>query len=453
MTARLVRTRLRDGIAFVIMDNPPVNALSGLLRGQLAETFTILAQQKAANAIVLLSNEPPFSAGANVLDYDRPDTFAGITEVCRIIEDSPVPVVAGLSGLVLGDGLALALAAHYRVADAAARIGLPDVTLGLTPSGGATQRLPRMAGAERALDMMLGGRPIDMIEAQQGKLVDGVTSGDLPSAAFAFAKNILEKGKGVRRSRDRTEGAADPAAYLQSIGRRRAALRQSRMNAPRRIVDCVEAALLLPFEAGQIFESDTFGECLSHQQSRALRHIFMAERQISKTLLEKHPKGFWQVTESGQVIVERLRSALRVAVDHIAGLGVPPAKIDTALLQFGFVETPFGGTEPGTMSREHLLIQRRCVSAMMAEGANMVRAGAVQRPSDIDALAVHGMSFPRFQGGPMKAVHLFGLLQVRREMQRWAEESRLWTPPPLLNEAIKYANGFEGIPAAHLRPE
>lgn len=442
---RPVKFRIKDGIAIVTLAQPPVNALSQQVREGLWEVFGRIADQSETRAVILIAEGEHFCAGTDVRDLDTPRLRPTPTEVFGRIEGCSVPVVAGLHGSVLGSGAELALACHYRLAAAGTIIGLPEVTLGLVPGGGGTQRLPRLVGAEAALNMILGGRPLDGEAARKIGLVDGLVDGHVPTGTFSYAEALVARGAGCRPTGTRRDGLADGAAFVAQVAARRRALSASRLFAPVRGADCVEAALLLPLDAGLAFEAAAFDDCLAHPQSRALRHIFVAERQISPALL---PRGDGQrgPTAAAETVLHQLRGALGAAAAYLERSGTSRDGIDSAMLAFGFTHTPFGGGTPGASGAGVALVQRRLIAAMMAEGARLAGAGAVARASDIDALAVHGLGFPRWRGGPMMAAQIMGLLPLMREMEAWAADSPLWSVPRLLREAVKYADGFDALP-------
>lgn len=443
----LVKSRIHDGIAVIALDNPPVNALGAALRSELHSLLRLLADRPGVVGAVIGASGGPLSAGLELAELDGPIAAPTLREVCDQIERLPFPTIAVLTGSTLGAGLELAMSCTWRLSDPEAVIGLPDVTLGLVPGAGGTQRLPRIVGAAQALNMLMSGQSIKPGAAQKAGLVDGIVRGEPLSGGVHFLKAKLASGAPVVASRDRRDGFADPEAYLRLVSERKAALRQSRYLAPRRIADCVEAAILLPFVAGMEFEAVAHEECRSGPQSHALRHMFRAERRIDPRFLSREDGKGWALHPEGEAVAERLRRALRAAVDHLASLGVTPEAIDRALLDLGFTQVPFGHrVAGGAPSRGHDAVQRRVVAALMAEGCRMVEAGVIARASDIDAIAVHGMSYPRWRGGPMRTSVQFGLLGLKRDMAHWAKESRIWEAPALVGEAVKYAAGFEALP-------
>lgn len=276
-----VETLVVEGVALVTIDNPPVNALSHPVRAGLVAAIAAAEADPAVAAIVLTGAGRTFPAGADIREFDTPPQDPWLPEVCERIEDCPKPVVAALHGTALGGGFELALAAHWRIAQASARIGLPEVTLGLLPGAGGTQRAPRLAGAAAALGLMLSGRPLAAPGAQAAGLIDEVAAGDLIDASLARARALAIAGAPAK-TRERRDGLADPVAFEAEIRRHRAVPANPDLPAPGRIVDCVEAALLLPFAAGMEFEAEAFADCLASPASAGLRHGFLAERRAAR---------------------------------------------------------------------------------------------------------------------------------------------------------------------------
>jgi len=276
-----VHYRVEDRVAVLTIDNPPVNALSRPVRKALVDGVgRALADE--VDAIVIMASGRTFPAGADIAEFGKPPEDPWLPEVCATVESSPKPVVAAIHGNALGGGLELALACHYRLASEEARVGLPEVTLGIVPGAGGTQRAPRLAGAAFALDLMIHGRSISADEAAEAGLLDGVVEGDLEGAALAFAESLEEEDLGPRPTCEATAGFADPSSYMAAVATRRKDLAASPLEAPKRVIDCVEAALLMPFDVGMAYERAAFDDLVSSGQSAALRHMFFAERRAPR---------------------------------------------------------------------------------------------------------------------------------------------------------------------------
>lgn len=440
--AKLVRFRVLDGIAVVTMDSPPVNALSAPLRGGLWQALGRIDANPDIKAAVILGAGRMFSAGADIREFGSPGRDPSLPVLCDRIEACTKPIVAALHGQALGGGAEVALAAHYRIGTPDVRIGLPEVALGLVPGAGGTQRLTRLIGAEHALRVIISTNSIEGSTAHRMGLLDGVVQGDLASGAIALAKRLVENGDGPRRTRDNRRFLQDGKAHQAAIAKARKALAENPLHAPDRAIDCVEVATVLPFEAALAFEQDAFARCLEHPQSIALRHAFMAERRVDEALIERDGAAFRPVDPMGKATVQRLRKALRAAADYLVEHGMNEAEIDGAMVAYGFRKGPFGGTDKGRLNPD---IIGRLVGALVCEGGLCVEQQAVQRPSDIDVLAIHGIGFPRRMGGPMRAAQTMGLIGLRKSLRQWSQDSDLWAGPSVLDDAIKDAKGFDAL--------
>ncbi len=223
-----------------------------------------------------------FPAGADISEFGKPPQAPLLPDLCNLIEASTKPVVAGLHGTALGGGLELALAAHARVALADARLGLPEVSLGILPGAGGTQRLPRLIGAREALRLMIAGRPIGAAEALALGILDKVVEQDLEEATVTMALHLAATTPVATRHRH--DGFRDPKAYFAAIAEARHAQVASPLPGPGRIIDCVEAAQLLPFDQGLAFERAAFSELVATPEAEALRHVFFAERRAGRMI-------------------------------------------------------------------------------------------------------------------------------------------------------------------------
>jgi len=274
-----VRYTLNDKIGVITIDFPPVNALSHAVRQGLHDAIAA-AQVDASEAIVIVCDGRTFIAGADITEFGKPPQKPLLPDLLDEIEASAKPVIAAIHGTALGGGLETALAAHYRCALDTARVGLPEVKLGLLPGAGGTQRLPRLAGVTAALDLMTSGTPIPAAKALELGIVDRIVAGDLRHAAIAWACELAGGGKGVRRSSEQVVPDFDPSIF--DSYRSALAKRAKGQIAPRHIVSCVQAATERPFAEGLKLERELFLKCLESPQSVAMRHLFFAERQAAK---------------------------------------------------------------------------------------------------------------------------------------------------------------------------
>jgi len=270
---------VRDGIAVLTLNNPPVNGLSNALRTALMDSLKKAQADPAVQAVVITGSAKAFSGGADIREFNKPRVKPDLPDVNDQQDAMTKPMVAAIGGFALGGGLELALGCHYRVAAPRAQLGLPEVKLGILPGSGGTQRLPRLVPMAQAVEMMTTGNPIPAEKAKQLGLIDEVAQGDLLDSALAFAKTII--GKPFRRVRDlkaRLDG--DPQAFFSKA--REDVKKASRgYPAPLVILGCAEASLK-PFDEGRKSEREGFTKLVDSPESKALRHMFFAERQTAK---------------------------------------------------------------------------------------------------------------------------------------------------------------------------
>ena len=276
-----VRYELDGDVAVITIDNPPVNALSAAVRDGLAAALRRLQSDAAARAAVVIG-ERVFIAGADIKEFGQPPRGESLPDLCDRMEASSKPLVAALAGNALGGGLEVALGCHFRLALPDAKVGLPEVTLGILPGAGGTQRLPRITGPEVALEVIQSGRPLGAARARELGVVDEVVTGDLRAAAVAFARARADAGGEPPRASRLAHRTADVDPGLFDAYRRRNAAKWKGLVAPWKIVDCVEAACTLPFPEGMAFERRAFLECLNSPVREAMIHLFFAERAAAK---------------------------------------------------------------------------------------------------------------------------------------------------------------------------
>jgi 3-hydroxyacyl-CoA dehydrogenase len=278
-----------DGpVAIVVITNPPVNALGQKVRQGIVDAMTKAKADDEVEAIVLIGGGRTFPAGADIREFGGKRLEPGLGMVCDTIEDMEKPVVVAFHGTALGGGCEIALSAHYRLADATARIGLPEVNLGLLPGAGGTQRLTRIIGAQQALDIILSGKPINMKRAYDLGIVDAIVDagvdGDLKSVAVDYAKSVTANSGNLPRTGEATKGLADVDGNQAAIAAARATISKSARGqySPERIVDCVEVALTKPLREGLDYEAQAFLDCLATPQSQGMVHAFFADRRCAK---------------------------------------------------------------------------------------------------------------------------------------------------------------------------
>ncbi|MEE4146198.1 MAG: 3-hydroxyacyl-CoA dehydrogenase NAD-binding domain-containing protein [Halieaceae bacterium] len=275
---------VEDSVAVLTLDNPPVNALSQGVRQGLKEGVAKALADDTARAIVIHCRGGTFIAGADITEFASGPVEPGLHEVLEAIDNSAKPIVAAIHGTALGGGLETALCCHFRVAVPGARLGLPEVNLGLLPGAGGTQRLPRVVGVEKALQMVTSGVPIGAAEALETGLVDRIVEGDLREGALAFAREKVAGGGKLTRIRDRDDKLLAAREHPEVFDRfRQAIARKTRgFLAPEYNIRCIEAAVKQPFDEGMKTERKLFMELMSGPQAAAQQYFFFAERQAGK---------------------------------------------------------------------------------------------------------------------------------------------------------------------------
>ena len=280
--SEVVSYELRENIGVILVNNPPVNALAQVVRQGILNAVNT-AQEDASEAIVLACEGRTFIAGADITEFGKPPKDPWLPEVLTAIENSSKPVIAAIHGTALGGGFEVTLACHYRCAVPSAKVGLPEVKLGLLPGAGGTQRVPRITGVQAALDMITSGNPISSVKANTMGLVDELLADeDVVGGAIQYAKGLVETGAPLKRIRDISidPSSIDPNFFDNS--RKQLARRARGQIAQDRIVSCLEAAVKLPIDEGLERERELFRELVASPESAAMRHIFFAERQAAK---------------------------------------------------------------------------------------------------------------------------------------------------------------------------
>ncbi len=281
----LLQVSHEGDVAVLTLNSPPVNALSHALRTEIVNAVDAAQADAKVKAIVLLGAGRGFSGGADITEFTKPPQKPTLHDVLAAVEDSRKPVIVGLHGMTLGGGLETSLACHYRVAVPSAKMGLPEVKLGLLPGGGGTQRLPRLVGVEAALEMITSGAPVSAKAAKAQGLIDAVVDeDDLRGGAIAFAKTVIAEGSKLRKVRDLDDKIA-PARGKPEIFEAFAKTNARKFRgfeAPAKCMEAVKGAVDLPFDEGEKNERRLFVELLSGAQSAAQRHAFFAERQAAK---------------------------------------------------------------------------------------------------------------------------------------------------------------------------
>jgi 3-hydroxyacyl-CoA dehydrogenase len=284
-----VSTEVLDEVAVIRIDSPPVNALSNDVVAGLHAEVERAAANPEARGIVIVGAGRTFVAGADIkgLEGMAWGDMSGAPDMhhtFKLIEDCPKPIVMAMHGTALGGGLELAMAGHYRVAARDARLGQPEVNLGIIPGAEGTQRLPRLVGVEKALEMCVSGRPISADDALKAGLIDWIVEGDLVAGAVSLAREKADLQGPPRRTREQSEKLPPIEALppMLDAARALAARTKKHLEAPRVVIDAVAAAATLPFEQGCARERELFFQCARSEQAKALIYAFFAERAVAK---------------------------------------------------------------------------------------------------------------------------------------------------------------------------
>jgi 3-hydroxyacyl-CoA dehydrogenase len=282
----MVQFTKSENIGIITINNPPVNALSPGVPEGISEAIDLLEKDSSLKAVVLIGGGKTFVAGADIKEIGKMTSGkprgTGFLDLLLKLEDCSKPVVVALHGTAFGGGLELAMAGHYRIAVRSAKVGQPEVKLGIIPGAAGTQRLPRLAGVAKAVEMCAEGNPISAEEALEFGIVDKVVDGELPTAAIDFARQIAGKPHPKTRERNNKLGKPEQNAPVFATARENARKKQRGMTAPLAAIEAIEAATKLPFDEGCQVEQKLFTECLSSPQSKALIHVFFGEREVAK---------------------------------------------------------------------------------------------------------------------------------------------------------------------------
>ena len=285
--SNLVQSSIANGIAILTINNPPVNALNAEERDAIREAVEHADNDPNIKAMVIIGSGRVFIAGGDINDFVKITSglarrVPALLRLIEWIEDRPKPVIAAINGLALGGGLELAMGAHYRVAAPGTEVGQPEVKLGLIPGGGGTQRLPRLAGIQKAVQMCTEGNPIKVDDAIQLGIIDKLVEGDLLAGAVAFAREVIGKPTPKTRERNAKLGASGQNDSIFADAREDVRTRQRAPKAALACIDAIEAATKMSFAEGCKVEQQRFEECLFSDESKSLIHAFLAERELGK---------------------------------------------------------------------------------------------------------------------------------------------------------------------------
>jgi 3-hydroxyacyl-CoA dehydrogenase len=338
----LVRYEIIDSVAVVAIDNPPVNALSPDVWDAIDVAVSRAVADPNADAIVLIGAGSTFIAGADIKVFDTLKTgadslarSANTHALLGRLEDASKPLVAAIHGNALGGGLEVAQACHFRIATADAKVGQPEVLLGIIPGAGGTQRLPRLCGAQLALEMCTDGKPVAAPKAKAAGILDDVVDGDLRSAAVAFAAHKARLRQ-IRKTREIALSAEQIRTGLEACQAMRQTLAKTAKGAraPLAAVDAIEAGLRLGFADGSIREREIFAECVVSIESKALRHMFFAEREVAKVPDIPRDAPTREIKRAAVVGAGTMGGGITMSYAN-AGISVLLKDVDDAALQRG----------------------------------------------------------------------------------------------------------------------
>ncbi|HEY3657302.1 MAG TPA: 3-hydroxyacyl-CoA dehydrogenase NAD-binding domain-containing protein [Steroidobacteraceae bacterium] len=282
MSSNIVTLTVADDVAVITVRNPPVNTITAAVREGLFTAIADIRSRPGVAAVVLVCEGSTFFSGADIGEFSGPPKEAEFRDLLRRLEQLPVPVVAGMHGVALGGGLEITLACHYRVAVPGTRFGLPEVTLGIIPGAGGTQRMPRLIGVEKTLDLIIGARPEDVSTGIAMGFIDAEVQGEVKAATIDFARKLVRDQAGPRRTSERSVDAATatPAIIdrLSAQAKKHYPNRQAALTA----IKAVSAAARLPFEEGLSYETELANGAKVSDESKALVHVFFAERDTRK---------------------------------------------------------------------------------------------------------------------------------------------------------------------------
>ncbi|MBO22921.1 MAG: 3-hydroxyacyl-CoA dehydrogenase [Rhodospirillaceae bacterium] len=280
----IVGYEIEGRVAVLTIDNPPVNALGHAVREGIVTRVEQAVADDGVDAIVLIGAGRTFPAGADIREFDQPAREPHLLVVVDRMDTIEKAVVAAIHGTALGGGLELALGCHFRVASPDARVGLPEVNLGIFPGAAGTQRLPRVAGLDNALEMIVSGKPVGAVTAHDYGIVDAIVEGDLRPGALAFAQKIIADGTPRRISSEPRDGIGAPEAHAETIDRYRdlANRRFRGQESPHQAIESVVDGLRMPYDEAVAADRVRFEACKTSSQSAALRYAFFAEREAAK---------------------------------------------------------------------------------------------------------------------------------------------------------------------------
>lgn len=432
--SEVVRLERHGDIAAIVVDNPPVNALGQAVRQGLKERLSEAASEDAIRAIIVLGAEKTFIAGADIREFGKPPQPPSLPEVIDAMDACPKPIIAALHGTALGGGFEVALGCHYRVALESAKVGLPEVKLGILPGAGGTQRTPRLIGAAKALEMILSGDFIAAEKALSLGLIDEVSQAETPlDAGLAFARKAIDEAYPLRRVRDLEDKILADRGQSDVLDAARAKLKKTARGlfSPHKIVDAVQAAIELPFEEGIRRERELFQECIESPQRAGLIHAFFAERQVGKVPglkgAARRPLVSAGVVGGGTmgagIAVSMLLSGLQVimierdeeslargqkTVDKILEASVKRGKLTTDSKAAVMAESFSGSTDYAALSDVEIVVEAVFEDMEVKKGV-FAQLDAVLKPGAILATNTSYLDIDALAAGTSRPADVIGL--------------------------------------------
>jgi len=323
-TSTIVRVEFDAEIALVIINNPPVNTITAEVREGLRRAVKQLDTPRT-KAVILYCEGSTFFSGADIGEFNGPPKEVEYREIFSAYENLAVPVIAAMHGTVMGGGLEIALACHYRIAAQGTRFSMPEVTLGIIPGAGGTQRMPRLIGAEKALDLIVSAKMVDAKEAQELGFVDEVVGGDLKQGALTYARRLLSVNTGPRRTRDMR---VEPVTATNEVFEK--AEQQARKLYPNRTaalvaVEVIKASLSKNFEQGLEYETERVNELKTTVESRGAVHAFFAERETRRVPEVPEGTASRKIASAGVIGAGTMGGGIAIC---FANAGIPVTLID-----------------------------------------------------------------------------------------------------------------------------
>ena len=368
----LVSYEKRGEAGLILIDNPPVNAFGvGVPRG-IIDALAKAGADPGVRSVVVAGKGRTFIAGADIRRLGAwPEGEPDLRDAITACEASAVPVVAAIHGHALGGGLEFAMACHYRLSTAGAQLGQPEVKIGIPPGAGGTQRLPRLVGVEKALEMIVGGEPVRGVQALETGLADRLIDRDVIGEALAFAAERAGQGGPHPRTRERAVRLDDPGVF--DAMRRRIERRARGRRAPHACIECVEAAVQLPFDAGVAREREIFEACVGSDEARALRHVFFAERRTARVPGLSRDTATREIRQGAVVGAGTMGSGIAM---NFANAGVPVLLFDLGREALDRAMATIEGNYASTVKKGRL-----------GEAAMRERLARITPVLDFDALA------------------------------------------------------------------